>query len=390
MTAADMIIFGRKVSGCASSTLPRDLDAVEFFSGVRSIQRACVRRGLRAEFLDKLHGGTRSDVTAREGFNQGVDLALRIKWGGLMTVAPLCASFSSPCASVHRRSPENDFFGDMTKHCVIEGNDIADVAAFYAVLGATRGVRVVFENPPKSKMWDYSPVKHALAFIGCTWQADVRRCAYDVGSGPLIGKSFRFKSTENWIKVLERPCVCTRPHVKLTKEFIQSNTGKAKNVGQRRWTGIKSKLEESGSYPNALGECMVGLWRGEDMDVLFTARRNPLPALPPKPHRCISSKAAARASRASREVEQKRKQAAASGSKSKPPPPARIFKKPAARATTSDSTTMISWMSPSASASDSLATPSSRGTWSTVLPEQRQADAVADNAPVPSWLNPAP
>ena len=269
---ADLVIFGRKVSECASSTLPRDLGAVEFFAGVRSIQRACIRRGLRAESLDKLHGGMESDVTTREGFNRGVHLALRIKEGGLMTVAALCASFSMPCASIHQRSPMNDFVGDTTRKCVEEGNAIADAAGFYAMLGATRGVRIVFENPPNSKIWNYPPVKSSLESICCTWQADVRRCAYDLGS-PRIGKLFRFKSTETWITALVKPCVCDRPHVKLTKRFIQSDTGKAKNVGQHRWTGIKSRLVESGSYPNALGECIVGLWLGEDMDVLFTAPR---------------------------------------------------------------------------------------------------------------------
>ena len=190
---------------------------------------------------------------------------------------------------------------------------------------------------------------------------------------------------------MKKPCICTRPHVKLAKEFIQSDTGKAKHVGQKRWTGIKSKLVESGSYPNALGECMVGLSCGEAMHVLFAAPRTPLPALPARPRRFISRKAAARASTASKEAKQKHKPKATNGSKSKPPPQARIFKKPAAAvATPSDFTTTISWMSPSASASGSLAMPSSRGTWSMVLPEQRQADAVTDNAPMPSWLNPAP
>ena len=272
---SESTMFGMSLHACAASQCARDLDAVEIFSGVRSIQRACVRRGLRAEFLDKL-ASPLHDVTKPDGFAQGVNVVLRVKIGGLMTVAPHCGSFVPACQNNHERGPDNFYYGNTAKDFVLEGNIIADAATFYLKLGSMRGLYVVVENPPASTIWKYPPMRDALEEILCQFEADVRRCAYDLGRN-RIGKSFKFKGNFQSIELLAKPCTCIHPHKLASKQFIQQDTGRAKKVGQIRWTGVKSVLKESGSYPVALGECLVGCWNSEDVDQLFAAPRVPIP-----------------------------------------------------------------------------------------------------------------
>ena len=293
---SDVTLFGHTASECIAWKGPRPLQCVEFFAGVQSVHRAAVRRGLNSAAYDILCSTASAadvniyDITSKEGFDHALELALSLEEGALMMLAPLCSSFSSTCKATHKRRLENDFEGDVSLHFVVEGNSIATSTAFLMIVGKGRNLRIVLENPPNSDIYHYPPMKEALAYAEMNFFVVVQRCAYGLGKN-RIGKKFTFVTDSQWLDGLKRPCTCIYPHIALTKSFVQKDTGKAKHVGERRWTGNKQRLVESGAYPNALGECIVGAWLGEDLDALFAAPRVPLPALASKrPKRRTSRK----------------------------------------------------------------------------------------------------
>ena len=274
-------LFGHSASECIAWKGPRLLRCVEFFAGVQSVHRAAERRGLKSAAYDILCTGVSSagfgayDITTKEGFDHALELALSIEEDGLMMLAPLCSSFSSTCKATHKRSARNDYTGDASKEFVKTGNSIAAGTGFLVIVGKGRNVQILFENPPRSDIYHFPPVREALDFAGCHHAAIVKRCAYDLGKR-RIGKSFKFLGSEPWVEQLRRPCTCLHPHLPLSTSFIQKDTGRAKHVGEKRWTGIKDRLVQSGAYPVALGECIIGAWLGEDLENLFTAPRVPL------------------------------------------------------------------------------------------------------------------
>ena len=277
----DVTLFGHSASECIAWKRPRPLHCVEFFAGVQSVHRAAERRGLKSAAYDILCSGVSSagfdayNITMKEGFDHALELALSIEEGGLMMVAPLCSSFSATCKATHKRSSQNNYYGDVSLEFVTTGNSIAAGAAFLVIVGKGRNVQILFENPPNSDIYRFPPVREALDFAECCHEAIVKRCAYDLGKH-RIGKSFKFLGSEPWVEQLRRPCTCLYPHLPLSKSFIQKDTGRSKHVGEKRWTGIKERLVESGAYPVALGECTVGAWLREDLENLFTAPRVPL------------------------------------------------------------------------------------------------------------------
>ena len=264
--------FGYSVYDFVDHSGPRDVDVFECFSGVASVYNAAHAKQLMALKLDKEvghpKGDVTEDVTTKAGFDAAVSCLLRVKRGGLATFAAKCSSFVAPCQANHQRGPANDYRGNDQSPSVQEGNMIADVTSFLVVLAYLRSVHPVLENPPQSKIWDYPPIAEAVGFVGAQHEAVVPRCAYDTApDGQRYGKKFKFVSPNKWIEAVSKPCTCQKGHLKTTKQFVQANTGRAIKVGQVRWSGIKPRLVESGSYPVGLGVALVKAWQGELLPV---------------------------------------------------------------------------------------------------------------------------
>ena len=60
------------------SRVPRDLDVVELWAGVRSVQLAAVAEGLQAESFDILQGKGYV-ITTQAGFAKALSLVMRMK-----------------------------------------------------------------------------------------------------------------------------------------------------------------------------------------------------------------------------------------------------------------------------------------------------------------------
>lgn len=58
----------------------RDLDVLEVWSGVASVQRAALARGLKAEAFDYIHG-PHQDLVTEVGFRNVLKLVMRLRSG---------------------------------------------------------------------------------------------------------------------------------------------------------------------------------------------------------------------------------------------------------------------------------------------------------------------
>ena len=119
------VVFGYTIAFILASplftALPRDLDIVEICSGVGAITQAGWDAELNAAPFDKfrINGITNiigsphnEDLTTEPGFLNAVKLVMRLRVGGLLWLAPVCASWVYLNVSRTKRSVENDYWGD--------------------------------------------------------------------------------------------------------------------------------------------------------------------------------------------------------------------------------------------------------------------------------------
>lgn len=104
LTVADVLTDAAWEPSC------RDLHVLEVFSGVGSVQRAAAARGLAAASFDKIDSSDQ-DLLLFAGFKKVLELCLRLRPGGLLTLAPVCSSFTFANTSNTKRRKTN-YSGD--------------------------------------------------------------------------------------------------------------------------------------------------------------------------------------------------------------------------------------------------------------------------------------
>ena len=253
---ATLTVFGLTVNAVLSSTrwlyLARDLDCAEIFSGVQSVVRAALEKGMRAQGVDKLLDPM-DDITTPEGFRRAVTLVMRLAPGGLLWLAPVCSSWVFMNSSKCKRTAANGYRGDEGYKPVQLGNIMAEATAFLILLAYRRCCTAAMENPIRSVIFRYGPlqlVAEALRMV----HTITYRCAFsDAPYGRRMLKGYRFLAIGEWIKQTSERCHCPgRVHKKL---IVMTHSG-----GRRRVTGIKALLTASGAYPLALGRRIVQSW----------------------------------------------------------------------------------------------------------------------------------
>ena len=212
---------------CELASSNRDLDVLELWSGVAEIRRQARILGQRSEGFDKKSNPSQ-DIALRVGFDILLAQVLRLRPGGLLTVASDCSLM---------------------------------------VLAVLRGVEVVLENPPPSWLWRLPFVNVGLSYaarhLGRAMVSQVvAKCAYQSGLAVAkrTSKHFRFVTFGDWIDGLAATCSCgVGAHAGLCKTFVQQDTGKAKNVGLVRTTGRPKELQQSGEYPPLLAATLAAI-----------------------------------------------------------------------------------------------------------------------------------
>ena len=255
-----LAIFGLTLQGALDlECCARDLDVVELFSGVGEICKAAARAGFTAESFDlvRLPGVTNvpgpdlEDITTCGGFHKALQLVLRIRVGGLLTLAPDCRTFTFPNSVNHKR--RIDFLqGDESYEPVFWGNTMAVAAAFLMQVAIVRQVHLCWENPPDSFM-----PKYLCTLFPPLQQLEpqtVHRCAYDKSQFPRLRKLYKFFATGTWIKRVNACCKCPGN--------LHQHLGHKDHIG--KWTGDKDALKASAAYPCKLGEALISAWLTAD------------------------------------------------------------------------------------------------------------------------------
>ena len=167
-----------------------------------------------------------------------------MKKGGLAVFGPPCSSWVWISRSKSKRSKANPA-GDGDAHFVSEGNKIADVLAIALRFLTRRSVFWLVEQPQSSLLFDYAPIKEALA------EQTVFSIAIKQGLfGSSSAKPTRLVGTVPWLlelKATER--VQPKP---TTWVSLAKRQGK-------RVTGRKALLEKSSAYPYKLTHLMISL-----------------------------------------------------------------------------------------------------------------------------------
>ena len=251
------------------SRVPRDLDVVELWAGVRSVQLAALAQGLQAESFDLLQGEG-FDITTRAGFTKALSLVMRLKPHGLLAMAPVCSSFVFASTSVTCRKKSN-FAGNTLVPCVEAGNMMANIAILFLCLAVQRQVSAFIENPAGSYMFSFlgtnlSRLSWLTAGLG-------DRCAYvekKLKQKESWKKAFKFVCTDIWILAAMRKCACGKFFRHAPLMDIDSDG---------RTTGRKHDMQQSSSYPPALGVAIVKAWWSWHQLRLMPAQLSSTPAV---------------------------------------------------------------------------------------------------------------
>jgi len=117
---------------------PRYRDVVEIFSGVGAIMGAASDQGFQAAGFDKFRvpgqtdgpGPSSEDLCTEAGFLNALALVATLRVGGLLWLAPVCASWIWLNLRRTMRRFDNQFWGDTTYDPVRIGNHLATVTIF--------------------------------------------------------------------------------------------------------------------------------------------------------------------------------------------------------------------------------------------------------------------
>ena len=260
------------------TSIIRDLSCAEVFSGPSThgaIAKAAEQAGQTAAVYDKLlEPSPMFDITTVKGFRTALELAFRLRVGGLLWCAPVCSSFCWASQRWMQRSKHNLWQGTPGNCQVEDGNLMGAAALFLATIAYMRGVWAVVENPPQSRIWSFLRANSMILFPEHTATRD--RCCDDVAKQRIL-KQYRLLSSAPWIVQLSKTCACP-PKI----QHRRCTTVRYVN-GKRKITGSLKIMKESGRYLRRFGSAVVSAWLGSEASVAAEttdANRGPVP--PPR------------------------------------------------------------------------------------------------------------
>lgn len=137
-------------------------DSVEFAAGCGNLTKGLIRLGFRACALDILYSHE-PDCLSSRGLRLWILSLCHCCRRASLWFGTKCSSFVAICASVAQRSRDNNFFGDMSREFVRQGNSLVLLFA----LGAALDHHTTLEQPTGSCMPEYPVMKSALLFFSC-------------------------------------------------------------------------------------------------------------------------------------------------------------------------------------------------------------------------------
>ena len=116
------------------------------------LSRELLPKGWRGCSLDIRLSPLNHDMCSPKGLRTFLDCLTSSKDRALHWFGTRCSSFVPLCQSVARRYPQNNFYGDMSRACVCDGNFQVEVTGFCMYLSMLLSCIPVLEQPLGSCM----------------------------------------------------------------------------------------------------------------------------------------------------------------------------------------------------------------------------------------------
>ena len=220
----------------------RDLDAVEFFAGTHNLSTSLYNAGMNAMPFDKVISPEQNILT-HSGFQLAVQWTLRLREGGLLWAAVECSTWAFLSRSTYSRSKSRPE-GDLDHAAVRIANRMAERTVMLCVLAASRGAKIVIENPQSSLLSYLSPMSEL-----CEMVLKEQTCVWLGSFGAPTAKPVLLWS--NWPSVeklrTERPFFGSS----MTQLVTKSASGEV--------TGRRKALKDSHAYPARFGDAVAQL-----------------------------------------------------------------------------------------------------------------------------------
>lgn len=224
------------------------IDAIEFYAGRRTIQRAfVVHEGMRAAAFDKSYADEAQSFTTDIGFLHSVVLALRLRARGLSFWATVCSTWVFMSRSSTGRD-ETCPLGSARFQCVQDANLMVARFALLVRMLAAKSCAFGLEQPATSLMAKHPRVvqlsKVRAELLNGEW---TQVQTYMAAFGTPIHKPTLLFGSGAWIRGLVRP---------LPAGFIKTVDVSKKELNRHGVvgvTGISDKLKESQGYTDVFG-----------------------------------------------------------------------------------------------------------------------------------------
>ncbi len=217
-----------------------ELDFGELFAGEGSVSGSMAALGYRGRALDRDHQAA-MDLLQPLGFLMAMRVALSIKPGGVMWLAPPCSSW----VFLTRHSSGRDIVteGDVTQAGIVAQNALLERVVCLLELLSIQGAYWIVEQPASSVLWDYPSMRACLQRHGLK-----APCIMDMGAyGGSSQKPTHLWGTAPYLPKLARRCDADLK-LRLRMEGVQTTKRTTDASGTRRCQGT-SDLKATQAYP---------------------------------------------------------------------------------------------------------------------------------------------
>ena len=274
-------------SGC-----PRELDCVDFFSGMGAITNQFLKAGRRAAAYDVLTDRVRHDLTSETGFWHALGLVCGLRVHGLLCAGPPCSLWVFMSTSQHCREPDCAW-GDTEDPSIRAANILVCNLVILLALAVARDVFTLLEQPLSSKMLRFEPMRRWIQWSKATVQHTYLRAfghwlpkptrlwgtlpdIHKFGRewSPRIEKKMILQSilvaaespfTRRWLK--KRGLVVNTSQSKLMRKIEKMKKSKSAISGSGlahndngKWVTGSPALAQSAAYPEGFGLAILKMW----------------------------------------------------------------------------------------------------------------------------------
>ena len=234
-----LMMRGHRNQACANLH-----DFAEIFAGHGNMTKEFLRRG---------HGGCAFDcrftpehnVLDVKGMRLMLDCVTSIKKKGMLWIATQCSSFVILCRAQSKRSPSNNFLGDLSRWWVEVGNALMEASSLLFFLAFSLDIYAILENPFSSC------IAQCPSLYGCF--AYLQPWRFVVYMGNFYGRSC--KPLHLWTTLAELAAL-QGPRPDVRDDALVTRHG----PDSKQFTGNKELLADSEIYTPAFGRAVVQIF----------------------------------------------------------------------------------------------------------------------------------